>query len=217
MEEMPVEGLMQAEAGVYGIIAATPDPAEGSWYLYAAVIPGLTEKQTEALRRWAVDQFVDLGTTADPLGCGWTLHPTGAWHKWAHIAQSPLVTSAGAGFHVPVGLSGAGRGGFAVGQLGSRRAWSRIRPVANRCRGGAWPDRCNQTRRLRRAMVPATENSCNRIRFGFQRRAPVPVRANICSHAVGSVASLLTMWIRSWTRGGGCCWTQRAIPSASPH
>ncbi len=86
MEEMPVEGLMQAEAGVFGMIAATPDPAEGSWYLYAAVIPGLTGIQTEALRRWAVDQFVDLGTTADPGGCGWTLHPTGAWHKWARIA-----------------------------------------------------------------------------------------------------------------------------------
>lgn len=86
MEEMPIEGLMQAEAGVYGMIAATPDPAEGSWYLYAAVIPGLTGIQTEALRCWAVDQFVDLGTTADPRGCGWTLHPTGAWHKWARIA-----------------------------------------------------------------------------------------------------------------------------------
>ncbi len=54
MEQMPVEGLMQAEAGVYGMIAATPDPAEGSWYLYAAVIPGLTGTQTEALRRWAL-------------------------------------------------------------------------------------------------------------------------------------------------------------------
>lgn len=52
--------------------------------------------------------------------------------------------------------------------------------------------RCNQTRRDRRAMVPATENSRKRSRLGSHRRASVPVSANICIQAVSSVASCTT-------------------------
>jgi hypothetical protein len=93
MEEMPVEGLLQAEAGVYGVIAATPDHAEGSWYLYVAVIPGLSDEEQDLFTRWAIDQFVALGTHEDPRGNGWHPHASGAWQKWAHGDQLATGTS----------------------------------------------------------------------------------------------------------------------------
>ena len=48
------------------------------------------------------------------------------------------------------------------------------------------------SRRERRVIRPAMENSRRRSRLGSQTRASVPVRASICIQAVSSAASMTT-------------------------